>query len=197
MKLKIVLVILSIQLNICLAQQDSIIVWSTDKDLEQFDFRASIPDSILGTNIEGEIRHYIKVDYKILTKDTFSMEIYPVFLCNESWLRKDSPRGILYLLNHEQGHFNIAEVISRKLRKHILNNSNIESNKLSKIQYSYYIQYMYNTYVDSLYIMHEKYDSETNFSMDSVMQAKWDLKIASMLRSLEDYKEPLIVIKFE
>ncbi len=197
MKIKIILILLSIQFNICLAQQDSIIVWSVDRVLEQSDFRASIPDSMLGTNV-GAITHlYINVEYKIITKDTFPVEIYPVFSCTKSWFRNKSQFGLSYALNHEQGHFDIAEVISRELRKHILNYSNIESNKINKIQYAYFIQYAYNNYFDSLDVMQDLYDSETNYSMDTIGQAKWNLKIASMLRSLEDYKEPLIVIKFE
>ncbi len=85
------------------------------------------------------------------------------------------------LLIHEKGHFDIAELYTRKLRKEIRSKS-----------------FKVPTFEDELFALHkrfctamdayqDRYDSETDFSRNSEKQQLWSISIENQLEELKEH----------
>jgi hypothetical protein len=99
-----------------------VIIWKKARILKWSDFKKK-PDheakasasSAIGFESKPFIEH-IKTGskFKFKIKD---MQLHAVFLPDFSWVMKDiSEKGRTLLLKHEQGHFDLAEEITRKTR---------------------------------------------------------------------------------
>lgn len=88
-----------------------------------------------------------------------------------------------YILNHEQGHFDIAEIHARILNKELKNytfNSKTVAEDVDRIYKG----------VMNLHVAFQKqYDGETNHSLDSTAQKLWDEKIASSLKKYQAFAD--------
>ena len=152
----------------------SLIPWSAEKKLSWEDFRAR-PDrdsqnaAMTGTNI--------KFDFIYNSKDGFHFHIQCFFDKNSSWGRIKND----YILSHEQGHFDIAEIHARKLYKALkeyqpdIAKANEQLNRI------------YNKVMQELNATQSKYDEETNFSLNKEEQKRWLSKIEEELNSLQSY----------
>lgn len=89
-----------------------------------------------------------------------------------SW-KKRSSEGSNYLLNHEQYHFNITEYFTRKLNliieKEKLENESDILSKLGNIR-------------SELSEFQDKYDKQSDHSINGSVQRKWEFKIDSLLQ---------------
>ncbi|MBG6233989.1 hypothetical protein IWX76_000544 [Pedobacter sp. CAN_A7] len=102
------------------------------------------------------------------------------FMHDKSWFLTDrlSEEQVNHLLNHEQMHFAIGEMMKREVKK-----------TLSNFKYSK----NFRTEIDSLFKLtnvkyrqlDQQYDRETNHSRDTVSQKRWDAYIKSNLELLE------------
>lgn len=81
----------------------------------------------------------------------------------------------LYILNHEQGHYNIAQIQCN----YINNLSHIHHIHYTKAQFDA----MKNEIIRRWDRMDSCYDAQTQNSINKEMQAKWDAKIAKMLNT--------------
>ncbi len=155
---------------------NSLIDWSADRRLSWSDFKAR-PDSnspnaaLTGTNI--------KFDFSYNSETGFKYHITCQFDKNSSWGRVKTD----YILSHEQGHFDIAEIYTRKLCKAFreykpdVEKANKEVNKI------------YQKVMSELSERQKEYDRETNFSINKEKQAEWLKKIDEELRSLQAYAD--------
>jgi hypothetical protein len=104
-----------------------------------------------------------KGDTAILKGLTFDLELDP----RKSWLKKGNETAAL--LNHEQGHFNIALLLQKEL---------VEGSQKITFFRNGYITRLTEFYGDlhkKYTLLNEKYDEETRHSQDMEQQAKWDL----------------------
>lgn len=107
------------------------------------------------------------------------------FVRNQSWMKEKSTS----LLSHEQTHFDIGELYMRKLRMLVL-----------KVKYSpsVSIKRLIDNKLDSLMKaeqIQEKYDLETNHSLNKEKQKEWEIRIQKELNDLSEYKKTNIRIK--
>jgi hypothetical protein len=116
--------------------------------------------------------------------DTAFIEIAARFNKVKSWVKNNAQTK--EVLNHEQGHFDLTEVYSRKLRSQLAGVIFSEENLNSTLK----------NYVDKNYIelitAQEKYDLETNFSNDTSNQSKWDKRIIDELDQLVEFNNPVV-----
>ena len=158
---------------ILLAQDkdEELIKWSASKKLTWADYKAS-PDP--NSDAAASTTTYLGISYNI-TSTGFSYKIESSFSKTRSWgLHKT-----VYILSHEQGHFDIAEVFARKLHQQMsayMFNRNTYQGELKKI---------YQGILDEKEKMQNEYDKETNHSINKEKQEEWLKKIAKML---EEYK---------
>lgn len=139
------------------------------------------------------------VDYLANTKPIISLEYQGISNCVEtgkvklkvdtkirvserSWMKLSEIRSqqvLAALLSHEQGHYDLQEVLAIDLKK-TLSNSCFDRNTY-KQQADSIFKSMYARY-DTL---QRKYDTETDNMRNKTMQAAWKQKIAAMLREIQ------------
>ncbi len=171
--LKAFLVVLFIGLtHLGFAQNEETIAWSIERRLNWNDFKKDAPKNAhaAATTASGISYWFstvgptdkIEIDYAIDT----------LFYPNESWVQKDlaSPA----ILAHEQAHFDIAELLARKMRR-IMETTHFTKNVKSEIAS------IYKDIIAELNAYQKRYDAETNFSRNMERQLLWEEKIAKDL----------------
>ncbi len=122
------------------------------------------------------------------SKNQFKVNTSAVFYCKDSWKNKKWISNAI--LKHEQLHFDIAELFSRKMRE-----------KVTQVVVKNYDDLKQQT--DTIYYQLEKemdvyqnqYDDETENSMNKNMQLKWENKVKNELEKLSDFKNRTIIIQ--
>ncbi|WP_250434092.1 DUF922 domain-containing protein [Hanstruepera flava] len=111
--------------------------------------------------------------------ESIRVEATAHFYPEKSWFKPKEADN--HILAHEQLHFDITELYTRKLRKAtsqvtISQNAN---NELDAI---------HNKIVKELHDFQNQYDNETNYSRNHEAQAKWQKSIKEALEALNDYQ---------
>ncbi|MFO7673058.1 MAG: DUF922 domain-containing protein [Lutibacter sp.] len=164
---------------------DSTIIWTKNYKISWDDFlgkRLISKDNVAAKSVLE--LYYIPGYHK---KGYYSYTIIPVF---NKYKSSVTDRNIK-LLEHEQIHFDILEIFSRKIRKQfeILKNCN-------ESEYTHYK--IFNNYLDSLKNYQERYDLETDHSLGEKKQEFWKKIVAIKLKELDSYSvENLYHVKKE
>jgi predicted secreted Zn-dependent protease len=157
------------------AADDNLIDWKESRKLTWADFKGS-PDP--ASSNAALTNSSITVEFGYNNK-SLTHSIKCRFNKTLSWgrLRND------YILNHEQGHFDIAEAHARLLHKNLTQytfNSKTVSDDINRI---------YNDVMKLHVATQKEYDLTTNHSLDTAQQQLWNNKIAAMLKELEQYSD--------
>jgi hypothetical protein len=154
--------------------QDTI-TWRSDYKLKWDDFKGK-PDS---SSQFGAIS-YCTIKYLLSTvNNSYSYKVFCFFNKSISWTKGFDSIG----LKHEQGHFDIAELFARRLKKKF---REYKAN-IATIKQDFKILFEENNKERDK--MDNLYDKETNFSRNKPKQAYWNKKILAELKKLEGYKE--------
>lgn len=155
---------------------DSLILWSPTRKLKWTDYQG-----------------FAKIDseYKALTYATVELEpikfvenniVYNItcwFETKLSWsIDKESPE----LLSHEQLHFDIAELATRKLRQKFQTSSPNDLNHAREL----ILQWFDEEEAERASI-NRQYDTETEHGIIKSKQKEWELKISKELKALDAY----------
>ena len=159
---------------------DSMILWTNSRKLIFDDFKGNPPpkcrtDSLRTLAMTGTDFAY---DYWS-NEEGYVVNLECLFNKNRSWIRPEW-RSNEQVINHEQRHFDLAEVYIRKVRKKFLD---------EKLEYlNYYILDSIMFSIDKeLRVMEQMYDAEAGRLENAQMQRVWDLKIDSMLNVSNKY----------
>lgn len=162
--------------------EGSAIDWDINTKLKYKDFKGDIRWSF-GNAVAST---YSGFGYSI-TDDNgeISGTIFVRFYCGKSWWNPElnKPDKIIYILKHEQLHFDICELFGRKLYKEILrlrNSGRLNSRTIYKMQTK--LEKQYSNYQD-------KYDKETNHSINRVEQYYWSKLIKEELEAMSEYSD--------
>jgi predicted secreted Zn-dependent protease len=154
-----------------LQKADNLIDWSATRKLTWDDFQGSwSPESPNAALTSSSINVEFGYD-----KSGLTYSIKCRFNKDKSWgkIKND------YILAHEQGHFDIAEVHARKLnkalKKYVFNSKTVSTD----------INQIYESVMKEHHATQEKYDLETDHSRIPVKQQEWNKTIQAML---EQYK---------
>ena len=109
----------------------------------------------------------------------FNTNVECVFYPTESWYKDEDANP--HILRHEQIHFDITELFTRKFRQQI---SELRASPKIKNQ----LNSLYEAISKASSKMQNLYDEETNHSINKVQQKKWDDYIVAELRTLEAFK---------
>jgi hypothetical protein len=160
-----------------IAQKDGeeLLEWSSSRRLTWADYK-SRPNP--NSDAAASTTTYLGIDYNI-GSTSFSYKIESRFSKTRSWgLHKTD-----YILSHEQGHFDIAEVFARKLHK------KMSEYKFSRKTYEKDLRKIYNEVTEEKEKTQNEYDGETRHSINKEKQAEWLKKIEKMLEELKDYAD--------
>lgn len=160
---------------ISLAQDanEEMIAWSPTYKLTWADYKAR-PET--GSDVAATTTTYIGIEYNI-NASGFSYKIQCRFSKDRSWGLHKTP----YILAHEQGHFDIAELFARKLHKAML------AYRFNKRTYQQDLKAIYEKLMNEKEAMQDEYDRETNHSINRRQQAVWLEKISFLLNDYSAY----------
>lgn len=157
----------------CFSQQiEESILWDANHRLSWSDFKGNIPPdaSPAATTASGIsykyaanlLHHEVELDFEV------SAFFYP----RESWYKPEVCDDIV--LQHEQLHFDIAELYARKMRFRLERTAFSENVKQE-------IRDIYEELLKELADFQDRYDWETNFSRNAKAQQEWNARIAEAL----------------
>jgi hypothetical protein len=156
-------------------KNEELVAWDPSSKLTWADYKAK-PDP--SSDAAATTTTYLGIEYN-MKRDGFTYKISCRFSRNRSWgLHRTD-----YILSHEQGHFDIAEIFARKLHKELA-----EYN-FNKRTYPDDLKKIYDRVMREKEAMQDLYDGETNHSINRKKQAEWLLKIEELLMEYEDYSD--------
>ncbi|MCW3118476.1 MAG: hypothetical protein JWM28_2558 [Chitinophagaceae bacterium] len=154
-------------------QEEDLIKWSAGRKLKWQDYLAA-PDSRSGAAASTSTQ--IGFEYHIRDSNP-TYVITCKFSKAKSWGRYKND----YILSHEQGHFDIAEIFTRKFVKALREYSfdkNTYRNDLRKI---------YSDVMKEKERFQQDYDGETDYSRIKPKQEEWLKKIEKMLEQSKEF----------
>ena len=162
-------------LSFAQSKDEELLDWNASRKLTWNDYKAR-PDP--GSDAAASTTSYLAIEYNI-TSSSFGYKIQSRFSKTRSWgLHKTA-----YILGHEQGHFDIAEIFARKLNK------KMSEYKFNKRTYQQDLNEIYNDILAEKEKIQNDYDKETNHSINKEKQAEWLKKIAKMLGEYDEYAD--------
>src|SRR6185436_3072288 len=121
-------------LSFAQSKNEELLDWSASRKLTWNDYKAS-PDP--NSNAAASTTSYLAIEYNI-SSSSFGYKIESRFSKTRSWgLHKTA-----YILSHEQGHFDIAEIFACKLNKEM------SEYKFNKRTYQQDLNKIYNKILD-------------------------------------------------
>jgi Bacterial protein of unknown function (DUF922) len=154
---------------------EELLEWNASRKLTWADYKAAPNPS---SDAAASTTTYLAIKYDI-NSTGFSYKIDSRFSKTKSWgLHKTA-----YILSHEQGHFDIAEIFARKL------NQVMSEYKFNKKTYQKDLKRIYDEVTREKEDIQEQYDRETNHSIRKEEQADWLKKIAVMLDESADWAD--------
>lgn len=158
------------------------VAWSAARRLRWSDFASGAPKT--GTGDEGALTAY-SIFYGVrCTGETFEFRAVAGFLPHESWVKPEvvADRAMSErTLRHEQTHFDLTEVFSRRLRKAFgdlyqpCRRADTDLDGLA------------SQYVRAEKAEQQRYDEETHHGLVAAEQTVWDRQVAGDLASLAKY----------
>ena len=149
------------------AKDEELISWNPEKKLTWADYKGQAKND---TDAAASTATYLGIEYNFNNKG-FDYKITCSFSKTKSWgLHKTD-----YILVHEQGHFDIAEIFARQLNK------KMSEYKFNKNNFKDDLKKIYLTITSEKEEMQNDYDRETNHSINKEKQAEWLSKIDKLL----------------
>lgn len=160
------------------SNDEELITWNENKKLTWSDYKGKAkPD----TDAAASTATYLGIEYNFSSKG-FDYKITCSFSKTKSWgLHKTD-----YILSHEQGHFDIAEIFARKLHK------KMSEYKFNKNNFKDDLKKIYVHITSEKEEMQNAYDRETNHSINKEKQVEWLKKIDQLLseyKAFGDYNQ--------
>jgi len=166
--------------NNSLLAQDTI-YWSPERPLAWEDFIA-VPEK--GATESAQAATGVALEFQYRETDQkgkweYQYKVYSYFLPYLSWKK---PQDInYYLLEHEQTHFHISELLARKLKEEL-------SKMIADENVGVEAERIYNKMQKDHAALQNKYDQDTKNSLEIDQQLEWQQKIQDSLKQYEDWK---------
>lgn len=159
-----------------LSAQDSEISYDPDRPLTWDDFSRRVGPDIPGFKAYSWSGMRMEV-----TSDSSGVyiQVDAYFVQNKSWVVKGSERPDL--LHHEQRHFDLTELHTRRLRVLLAPYQKLTVEEFVASGAEQTVQDLYNRTFDEMNAEQKRYDQETNHSIKKKEQAAWDASIAQRL----------------
>lgn len=168
-----------------LLYNNDIIIWEQGRALTWNDFKGKPAKRFAAASTSYDIIKTIN----LLNKEAAIIKVQAVFFCNKSWKKKSWISD--FILTHEQRHFDIVELFSRKYRKLLIENKDISIDNIEIISDSLYS--IIDIEMDNY---HNKYDDETEGSMNSNQQIIWNSNILLEIKKLNKFKDTEFTLRF-
>ncbi|MEM9681103.1 MAG: DUF922 domain-containing protein [Bacteroidota bacterium] len=162
------------------AQDEETIMWNENRKLTWADFKGEVNR---GTDAVALTASGITFGYSLSRTDGritgFRTTVEAHFYPHKSWFIEEKADD--YILGHEQLHFDITELYTRKLRQQI---SQLRVSQSIKSQ----LDNLHSNINEALAKTQNEYDSQSRHSIDSVYQRRWEAFIETELKKLDHFK---------
>ncbi|MGK7394583.1 MAG: hypothetical protein ACNS62_08415 [Candidatus Cyclobacteriaceae bacterium M3_2C_046] len=152
----------------------NLIRWQEDVPLQWGHFNGAPHDSSFAA------ASFIGIDYQVLEKNFWTgrikLDVFATFNCDSSWVLPEKADEIT--LQHEQIHFNIAELYARKIRKMV--DLEIRTTREFRKNFPNLYRALYLEYYDC----QNQFEEETDLGRDLQAQQKWAARIRHGLNLL-------------
>ncbi len=167
------------------SNEDRYLFWKPGLKLKWSDFHGHVKSEDDASASASYIGFFHKIK-KSAHADSILLDTRAFFNKAKSWVKVPSVNPDL--LAHEQLHFDLAELFSRKFRRAVeqINIREISLNRIVDSTYKYYANKG-----DS---MHFLYDIETNHGLNRESQYKWNEKVKEELLQLANNQSPFLKI---
>lgn len=166
-------------------QQPPSIKWSETRKLDWSDFKAKPDPASANAAMTNSI---INIEFNF-DDNSLDYTISCRFDKNRSWVKVRT----VPVLQHEQGHFDIAEIYARKLAKEM------SGYKFNPATVKDDVNNIYDRIMKVYQQEQQQYDQQTDFSRNREKQAEWLTRIAADLKSLQAFagygKQQIISVK--
>jgi hypothetical protein len=125
-----------------------------------------------------------------ITPGSSTIMIVARFHPDESWTRYPKLNNPEEALVHEKRHLDITEIYARKLRQ-LVSNAHFSAGHFQEE-----ITRLFKETVSQQRAEQARYDHETNHSINSAQQQKWNTQIDKQLEALKAYSTPLVTVTF-
>lgn len=171
---RVAYIILPLFLCAFIEEDESRLIWTDDR-LTWSDFRAQPDHSSFGA-----ARTAVTISARPFRKNRkLEYHVGAYFLKDHSWCKSKSTN----LLNHEQGHFDLAELYARKIRQKI---QELQQSKVKDYRvYNKAIQVI----LDESTAVDRRYDRETLNGSILKKQIEWDLGVHRELEALSRFRQ--------
>jgi hypothetical protein len=153
---------------------EELIAWDSARLLTWNDYKGR-PDP--SSDAAASTTTYLGIEYRMDEKG-FSYRIQCRFSLSKSWGRSKTD----FILKHEQGHFDIAEIFARKL------NQRMTHYKFNQATYKTDLKDIYDGITKEKEDFQDLYDRETDHSRKKEQQLEWLKKIEKMLVDLDSFR---------
>ena len=158
------------------------ITWKKNRKLSWADFQGPIPHDIDENTAAAT---YCGIGFEtntISTRNTdLKIKVYNTFYINNSWAKPEEMNDDV--LAHEQGHFDLCELYTRKLRER-LSNVNVDVNTLKPV-----LRSIYDKLQTEYKARQEAYEGETAHGVNIPQPRKWQQILERELSATEKWSE--------
>lgn len=164
------------------AQHDPEKIYWQEEPLSWEDFQAK-PDK--NSSFQANTNAGLSYSWNLRNENgvvSLRYEVFSYFNPESSWVVPSSKSD--YLLSHEQLHFDITELHARKLRKVL---ASLKVEQLGKDP-KRVLNSFYSRIEKERALMQQKYDRETNHSLNKEAEARWQKYVKEELGKLKDYQ---------
>ena len=156
-------------------KNEELIPWNGNQKLTWADYKGKPKEN---SDAAASTATYLGFEFNV-GKNGFDYKITCTFSKTKSWgLHKTD-----YILMHEQGHFDIAEIFARKLNK------KMSEYKFNNNSFKEDLKEIYQSIAIEKDAFQNQYDEETNHSIKKEKQAEWLKKINDQLKELADFSD--------
>jgi hypothetical protein len=157
-------------------EDEDVISWNEKRPLTWDDFKGAPEERFAVASTSYEILRSVAKT----SSSSASVKIQAIFFCKSSW--KKGKWISEEVLMHEQKHFDIVEIYARKFRRLVQSKKYTSGRELRRD-----IDSLYTVIDKELDVYQDRYDDETESSMNGKKQREWDSKVQKELKSLNDY----------
>ena len=159
------------------------IVWSKNYKLKWSDFRGT-PDK--NSRFKAITTSTLRMTPITYTEEEIQYEMLAVFQKRSSWTKSDAEE----LLAHEQLHFDISELVMRRMREKFKAISYTDSEQVNKE-----IKKLFAEAEKERRDINDAYDEETEHGVNKQEQLNWQKMIQDELEDMEAYLPSRVTIK--
>ncbi len=160
--------------------QGKAIPWSENRKLTWADFQGRPDRSV---TYFATTKYGVQLSSEDDGEGNVSVRVVCLFDKRASW-KKGKSNQSEYLLKHEQNHFDIGEIFTRRMRKEF---KEYTSKRHRPSDVSMDIRRIFRKYSKLAAEMQRKYDAETDHSINEEAQKKWDEKVSKLLHRYREY----------